>query len=307
MEKISIIVPVYNEETNILPFIKELNLYLSEFVYELIFVLDPCTDNSEKIICKLAETSHYIKLISMSRRFGQPMAILAGLEYCTGNCAIIMDVDLQNPPSCLPKMIKLWKEGYQVVLPKLKKRGDNLLRTIFAKVAYKLIDVFSEIKMPRDVSDFRLLDREVIDQINLMEERHGFLRGMVAYAGYKVTYMPFNRPPRLSGQTKYNRFFGSFKIGGNGVFAYSSLGLFTIFNLGIILAFIAIFSSLVYLLAKLFQYPFPWGFPTIVILILLVGAINLFGLAILGQYIQRIYEETRKRPRFIIKNKINLK
>ena len=305
MELISIVVPVWNEESNILTFIKEINKNLEKENFEIIFVLDPSTDNSEKIITNIAEGAEYIKLITMSRRFGQPMAILAGLEYCKGDCAIVMDVDMQNPPSCLPKMINLWRNGFQVVLPKLRKRGDNIVRTIMAKSAYRLIDNFSEIKVPRDVSDFRLLDREVIDQINLMEERHGFLRGMVAYAGYKIAFLPFDRPKRLSGVTKYNPLFGSLRIGGNGVFAYSSLGLFIIFNFGIFLALIAVLSSIFYFFAKLLQYPFPQGFPTIVILILLVGSMNLFALAILGQYIQRIYEETRKRPRYIVKNKIN--
>lgn len=305
MELISIVVPVWNEEGNILTFVKEINTHLSKENFEIIFVLDPSTDNSENIIRKIAENSEYIKLITMSRRFGQPMAILAGLEHCKGNCAIVMDVDLQNPPSCLPQMINLWRDGFQVVLPKLRKRGDNIVRTIIAKSAYRLIDNFSEIKVPRDVSDFRLLDRKVIDQINLMEERHGFLRGMVAYAGYKIAFLPFDRPKRFAGVTKYNPLFGSLRIGGNGVFAYSSLGLFIIFNFGIFLALIAVLSSIFYFFAKLLQYPFPQGFPTIVILILLVGSLNLFALAILGQYIQRIYEETRKRPRYIVKSRVN--
>ena len=119
MELISIVVPVWNEEGNILTFVREINAHLEKENFEIIFVLDPSTDNSEKIIKNIAEGAEYIKLITMSRRFGQPMAILAGLEYCKGNCAVVMDVDMQNPPSCLPKMIDLWRSGFQVVLPKL--------------------------------------------------------------------------------------------------------------------------------------------------------------------------------------------
>ena len=243
----------------------------------------------------------------MSRRFGQPMAILAGLKKCSGECAIVIDVDLQNPPSLLPKMLKLWREGNDVILPKLRKRlGESPIRSFVARIAYKTIDKFSEIKMPRNVSDFRLIDRKVINQVNLMNERHGFLRGMVAYAGFKTIDINFDRQPRLTGQTKYNPILGSLRIGGNGVFAYSSFGLSLIFNLGIFLALISLLISMIYLIAKVSGYVFPWGFTTVIVSIFLVGAINMFGLAIIGQYIQRIYEETRPRPRYIIQETINL-
>lgn len=304
---ISIIVPVWNEQDNIIPFIKEVNYHLKIEKYEIIFIADPCTDNTIKIIKKQTEKEPNIKLIHMSRRFGQPMAILAGLEKCIGNCAIVIDVDMQNPPSLLPKMINLWREGVDVVLPKLRKRhGESPIRSFVAKLAYRTIDRFSEIKMPKDVSDFRLIDRKVIDQVNIMKERHGFLRGMVAYAGFKTKYMPFDRQPRLSGKTKYNPIFGSLKIGGNGVFAYSTFGLSLIFNLGILLALISFLIACIYLVAKISGYLFPWGFTTIVISIFLVGSVNMFGMAIIGQYIQRIYEETRQRPRFIIKETKNI-
>ena len=141
------------------------------------------------------------------------MAILAGLKKCLGDCAIVIDVDMQNPPTLLPKMIKLWREGNHVILPRLRRRlGESSIRSFVAKAAYKIMDQFSEIKMPRNVSDFRLIDRVVIDQLNLMEESHGFLRGMVAYAGFKTKYISFDRQPRLTGETKHNRFFGSFKV-----------------------------------------------------------------------------------------------
>ena len=304
---ISLIVPVWNEQDNIIPFIKEINYHLNNEKYEIIFIADPCTDNTIQIIKNKTEQDPNIKLIHMSRRFGQPMAIVAGLETCIGKCAIVMDVDMQNPPSLLPKMINLWREGIDVVLPKLRKRhGESPIRSFVAKLAYRTIDRFSEIKMPKDVSDFRLIDRKVIDQVNIMKERHGFLRGMVAYAGFQTKYITFDRQPRLSGETKYNPLLGSLKIGGNGVFAYSSFGLSLIFNLGIVLALISLLISCIYFVAKITGYIFPWGFTTIIISIFLVGSVNMFGMAIIGQYIQRIYEETRQRPRFIIKETKNI-
>ena len=303
----SIVVPVWNEQDNILPFLNELEKNLDDEEYDVIFVADPCTDKTIEIIKEKTLKNRSIKLILMSRRFGQPMAILAGLQKCEGDCAIIMDVDLQNPPSLLPMMLSLWRKGNEVVLPILRKRyGESPIRSFVARFAYKIIDRFSDFKIPRNVSDFRLIDRKVIDEINLMKERHGFLRGMVAYAGFKTEYLLFDRPRRFSGKTKYNPLLGSLKIGGNGVFAYSSFGLSLIFNLGIILALISFLVSFIYFLAKLLGYVFPWGFATVVISIFLVGSINMFGMAIIGQYIQRIYEETRPRPRYIIKETINL-
>lgn len=304
---LSIIVPVWNEEENIDPFLKELDFHLANEKYEVIFVADPCTDNTIEIIKNKAENKSSIKLIHMSRRFGQPMAILAGLENCIGECGIVIDVDLQNPPKLLPEMIKIWRNGADVVLPKLRKRyGENPIRSFVARLAYKTIDRFSDFKIPRNVSDFRLLDRKVIDQVNIMQERHGFLRGMVAYAGFRTEYIIFDRPPRLAGETKYNPILGSLKVGGNGVFAYSSFGLSLIFNFGILLALLSFLISIIYFFAKISGYTFPWGFATIVISIFLVGSANMFGLAIVGQYIQRIYEETRSRPRYIIRETKNI-
>ena len=304
---ISLVVPVWNEQENIIPFLSEIENHLGNEDYEVIFVADPCTDRTIEIIKNQANQQSFIKLILMSRRFGQPMAILAGLKKCSGECAIVIDVDLQNPPSLLPKMLQLWREGNDVILPKLRKRfGESPIRSFVARIAYKTIDRFSEIKMPRNVSDFRLIDRKVIHQVNLMNERHGFLRGMVAYAGFKTIDITFDRQPRLTGKTKYNPILGSLRIGGNGVFAYSSFGLSLIFNLGIFLALISFLISMIYLIAKISGYVFPWGFTTVIMSIFLVGSINMFGLAIIGQYIQRVYEETRPRPRYIIQETINL-
>ena len=303
---LSIVVPVWNEESNIGPFVEEISSVFAEQPdYEIIFVLDPCTDKTEFIIDDLAESDSRIKSIVMSRRFGQPMATLAGLERCVGDCAVVMDVDLQDPPELLPKMIDLWREGYDVVLPQRRMRyGENPLRLLVAKTAYKLIDKFSDIQMPRNVSDFRLIDRKVIDQVNLMGERHGYLRGMVAYAGFKVAYIKFNRPARFAGESKYNAFLGSLKIGET-VFAYSTLGLTFIFNLGIGLSLISLMFGLSYFIMTLAGFPFPIGNPTIVISLYGIGGLILLSLAIIGQYIERIYEETRSRPRYIVRKEVN--
>ena len=304
---ISIVVPTWNEEGNIKPFINGIKKYLKNENFEIIFVCDPCTDNTVEIIEEIALRDPSIRLILMSRKFGQPMATLAGLEKCKGKCAIVMDVDLQDPPSLLPRMIDYWRKGFEVVLPQRTSRvGENLIRIFIAKLAYKLIDKFSNIKMPRNVSDFRLIDRVVIDQINLMGERHGFLRGMVAYAGFNTVYLKFERPKRHSGESKYNALTGSLNIGGNGVFAYSALGLSFIFNAGIILSCFSFFAAISYLIAKILGFPFPIGNPTIVISIYAIGSITILSLAIIGQYLERIYEETRTRPRYIIRKTINI-
>ncbi len=304
---ISLVVPVWNEEDNIRPFLNEVKKYLSKHSFEIIFVCDPSSDNTEEIIDELASRDKNIRFILMSRKFGQPMAILAGLKHSKGDCAVILDVDLQDPPSLIPEMISNWRNGFEVVLPQRNRRfGENPIRLLVAKLAYKLIDNFSNFNIPRNVSDFRLIDRVVIDQINIMQEKHGYLRGMVAYAGFKTKFIKFDRPARSRGKSKYNAFIGSMRIGGNGIFAYSTLGLSLIFNLGIILGVFSFLISFFYFLAKILGYPFPIGNPTIVISIFFIGAINILSMAIIGQYIERIYEETRLRPRYIIRKTKNI-
>ena len=229
------------------------------------------------------------------------MATLAGMEYSRGDAVIVMDVDLQDPPELIVDMVAKWKEGYDVVLPQRNRRtGEPWLKKLVASTGYKVIDKIADVKIPQNTGDFRLMSRRVVVEVVRLKESHGFLRGMVAVVGFKQYLIPFERPERFAGETNYNRFFGSLRIGFNGIFGFSTYALTLSSQLGFALAGTSILIALVYLVLKLAGFPFPIGNPTIVILILLMGGIQLISVGILGEYIGRIYEEVRARPKFIV-------
>jgi glycosyltransferase involved in cell wall biosynthesis len=239
--------------------------------------------------------------LRFSRRFGQPMATLAGLQYSTGDVAIVMDVDLQDPPELIHEMVQKWRAGFDVVYAQRRTRaGETWIKKLVSIAGYKLINQIAEVEIPPNTGDFRLLSRRVVDEINRLKECHGFLRGMVALVGFRQTSVLFDRPPRFAGKGNYNRFLGSLRIGFNGLFCFSNRALGLSTQVGFIIACSAFLVGLIYALLKIFGYPFPLGNPTIVILVLFLGGIQLVGIGILGEYIGRIYEEVRQRPRFIV-------
>lgn len=305
--ELSIIVPVYNEKGNIEEFIRRIVPILSAntSTYEIIFAIDPSTDGTEKIIASLAQKNQSIKGLVFSRRFGQATATLAGLEHCTGNSAIVMDVDLQDPPELIPEMLEKWREGFEVVCAKRKHRdGEKLIKLVVSKVGYAVINRFGEVKIPRDTGDFRLIDRKVIDQLKRFPETHGFLRGLVALVGYRQTEVLFDRPSRFSGRGNYNQWVGSLRIGFNGLVGFSSALLNLATFAGFVAAFLSFVFGSVYVFAQIIGAEFPVGNPTIVFLVLLVGGTQLICLGIIGQYIARIYDEVKRRPKFIVRETI---
>jgi dolichol-phosphate mannosyltransferase len=300
---LSIVVPVFREEKNIPEFLRRIRPILGEITqdYEIIFSMDPSPDRTEEVV--LAERAHddRIKLLKFSRRFGQPMATLAGMEYSRGDAVIVMDVDLQDPPELIHEMIKKWREGYDVVLPQRRARtGEPWLKKLVAGTGYKVINKIADVKIPPNTGDFRLMTRRVILEVVKLKESHGFLRGMVAVVGYKQCLIPFDRPARFAGETNYNRFFGSLRIGFNGIFCFSTYALTLSTQFGFVIAAASFLIAMTYLVMKLAGFPFPMGNPTMVILILFMGGIQLISVGILGEYIGRIYEEVRSRPKFIV-------
>ena len=302
--EISIVVPTYNEIGNIDEFIRRVTGILEDAVadnFEIIFSVDPCTDGTIQRLTEISANDRRIKVIVFSRRVGQPTATLAGLDHAAGKAAIVMDVDLQDPPELIPELIQKWREGYEVVYAQRKHRdGETLVKKLVAKVGYGLIDRFGDVKIPRDTGDFRLLDRRVIEELKRFPEAHGFLRGLVALVGFRQVAVQFDRPARHAGDGNYNRFVGSLRIGFNGLVAFSS----ALLNLSTVVGFIAAFLSFVvagsYVALKIVGVQFPIGNPTIVALVLLLGGFQLICLGIIGQYIGRIYDEVKHRPRYII-------
>jgi dolichol-phosphate mannosyltransferase len=300
---ISLVVPVYKEEKNVPEFIRRIGPILGAISqdYEIIFALDPSPDRTEDVILEEREKDGRIKLLKFSRRFGQPMATLAGLEYSTGDAAIVMDVDMQDPPELVNEMVAKWREGYDVVLPQRRVRtGEPWIKTIVAGTGYKVINKIADVKIPPNTGDFRLMTRRVVAEVVRLKESHGFLRGMVAVVGFRQAIIPFDRPPRFAGETNYNRFLGSLRIGFNGIFCFSTYALTLSTMFGFIIAGFSFLLMAIYLFYKLMGWPILWGNPTLVILIAFLGGIQLISVGILGEYIGRIYEEVRARPKYIV-------
>ena len=300
---LSIVVPVYKEERNIPEFLNRVRVVLSKVTeeYEIIFALDPSPDRTEILILQEREKDCRIKMLKFSRRIGQPMATLGGLSYASGQCVLIMDVDMQDPPELIPDMVRKWVDGYDVVLPqRISRQGEPLIKKMVAKMGYKVIAKIANVEIPPNTGDFRLLSRRVVDHVVSLKESHGFLRGMVAFVGFKQCIIPFERPARYAGVTNYNRFIGSLKIGLNGIFGFSSYALTLCTQLGFFIAGTSFIIALIYLIMKLRGFNFPLGNPTLVILVLFMGGVQLISIGILGEYVGRIYEEVRGRPKFII-------
>ena len=251
--ELSVVVPTYNEAGNVGEFLRRLVPILEASVssYEIIFAADPCKDGTEKIILDERARNPSVKLLRFSRRFGQPTATLAGIECSSGDAVVVMDADLQDPPEVLTQMIEKWRDGYDVVYGQRRSRtGEPLIKRTIAKIGYAAINRFADVPIPRDAGDFRLLDRRVVDQLNRFGETHGFLRGLIALVGFEQVAVEFDRPPRHSGETNYNRFTGSLRIGFNGIVAFSSalLNLSTV--IGFVFAVVAFVTGTAYVIAK---------------------------------------------------------
>jgi glycosyltransferase involved in cell wall biosynthesis len=304
--EISIVVPVYKEERNVPVFVERAKAILAAITpsFEIIFALDPSPDRTREVILAEREQDARIKLLTFSRRFGQPMASIAGMQFSKGKAVVVMDVDMQDPPELIVEMVAKWREGYDVVYAqRTSRKGETLIKRIVSYWGYKLINKIADVNIPPNTGDFRLMSRRVVDEVVRLKETHGFLRGLVALVGFRQTAIPFERPARYAGQGNYNRFLGSLKIGLNGIVGFSNylLGLSSL--LGFCAAGGALFFAVVYLFLKLWGFPFPMGNPTIVILVLFLGGVQLISVGILGEYIGRIYDEVKQRPKFIVDEK----
>lgn len=301
--QLSLVVPVYKEEGNIPVFLGRIRAVLAAVTedYEIIFSLDPSPDRTEDVILEARAADPRIRLLKFSRRFGQPMATLAGMEYSRGDAVIVMDVDMQDPPELIHEMVAKWREGYDVVIPQRRERtGEPWIKKFVSETGYKVINKIADVKIPPNTGDFRLMARRVVTEVVRLKESHGFLRGMVAVVGFKQFIIPFDRPPRLVGETNYNRFLGSLRIGFNGIFCFSTYALTLSTMFGFLIAGFSFLLMGVYLVYKIMGWQILWGNPTVVILVSFLGGIQLICVGILGEYIGRIYEEVRARPKFIV-------
>jgi glycosyltransferase involved in cell wall biosynthesis len=303
---LSIVIPAYNEQDNIDAVYERLSKVMSAMAidWELIFSVDPCTDRTEQLILALRQSDPRVKMLRFSRRFGQPMATIAGLEAAGGDAVLVIDCDLQDPPELIPDLVERWREGYDVVYAQRRTRaGETLPKRIVAAVGYRVIKRIADVDIPPNTGDFRLMSRRVVDNVVALKEGHGFLRGLVGLVGFKQTSVLYDRDPRAAGSSKYNRFWGSLVIGLNGIVGFSRYPLHLISLVGMVLAGLAFTLAVVYLGLKLGGANFPVGNPTIVIVVSFFSGIQMLSLGVIGEYVGRIYDESRDRPKYILESR----
>lgn len=305
---ISLVVPVYKEEANIRPFLARAEAVFGRIgkTHEIIFTLDPSPDRTEEIILEEIDRNPNIKLMVFSRRFGQPAATMAGIMTCIGETCVVIDVDLQDQPELIEQMFAKLNEGYEVVYAKRRSRkGETLIKRVISNVGYSLINRFSDVHIPRNTGDFRIMTRRVIEELRRLNESHGFLRGMVAYVGFKQTFIEYDRDSRYAGKGKYSRLTGSFKIGLNGLIGFSSRPLFAMSICGFILAGLSFLLGAWYILQKFIGVSLTPGLSTTVLVVTFFAGVQLFGLGVIGEYIGRIYDEVKRRPMYIVDRQVN--
>lgn len=269
--------------------------------YEIVFCLDPSADNTQEVIQEEINRNSTIKLILFSRRFGQPAATLAGILTCIGDRCVVIDVDLQDPPELIEAMHQKLDEGYEVVYAKRRSRkGETLVKRIISYLGYKIINKLTDMQIPPNTGDFRIMTRRVIEELRKLNESHGFLRGLVAYIGFKQAFIEYDRDERFAGKGNYNRFTGSLKIGLNGLISFSSRPLQMMSILGAVIAGFSFLLGSYYVVQKLIGIHLTPGLSTTVLVVTFFSGIQLLCLGLMGEYVGRIYDEVKRRPMFII-------
>ncbi|CAI3808640.1 Prophage bactoprenol glucosyl transferase [Pseudomonas sp. MM221] len=306
---ISLIVPVFNEEQAIRPFYDAVRRVLANQVdqVELIFVNDGSLDGSEKQIRQLIAGDPDVALIDLSRNFGKEAALFAGLEQATGNAVIPIDVDLQDPVEVIPKLIEQWRAGFDVVLAKRRDRScDSYLKRCTAGGFYFLLNCISQIRIEKNVGDFRLLDRKVVEVIKSMPEQQLFMKGMLSWPGFKTSVVEYERSSRSAGKSRFNGW-KLWNLALDGITSFSTLPLRLWTYVGGAIALLALVSAAWQVIDKwLYGNPVP-GYPSMMTAILFLGGVQLIGIGVLGEYIGRIYMEAKHRPRYVIKEIVTYK
>lgn len=303
MKQISLIVPCFNEQDSIRFFVEkveEIFLQLPNYSYEIVFINDGSKDRTKEVILDLSNINKKIKLVDLARNFGKEIALAAGLDYCNGDAVIPMDVDMQDPPEVIIDFINKWEEGYDVVYGIREERvGDSFLKKLTAFLFYRVINLLSDTKIPKDTGDFRLMDKKVVEVLKQMKERHRFMKGIFAWVGFNQIGIPYIRKPRVSGQSKFNLIkLSTLALEGITSFSVRPLKLASFF--GFFTSVIAFIYGSYIIIRSLINGSDVPGYPSLIVIILFLGGIQLISIGLLGEYIGRIYNETKKRPLYIV-------
>lgn len=310
MKKVSILVPAYNEEASLPLLYAELRRLMDgegeygealkeKYEWEVLIVNDGSRDGSLNVMRQLHERDSRICYLDLSRNYGKETAMLAGFDYVTGDCMIIMDADLQDPPSLIPRMLQYWEDGYDDVYAKRGDRGrESWLRRKCSILFYRMLDASTKIEVLQNVGDFRLLDRRCINALKQIREHDRYTKGLFCWIGFKKKEVTFNRGDRVAGKSKWN-FFQLFNLAVEGIVSFTTTPL----RIASVVGFIIAFGSFLFLIYNFFKTLLfgneVQGYTTLIIVILFLGGIQLLSIGVLGEYVRRIFDETKNRPTYI--------
>jgi dolichol-phosphate mannosyltransferase len=306
--KYSIVVPVYNEEEVIHETYRRLTEVMrsTKEAYELLFVNDGSKDRTAEIIKEYSEQDPAVVLLDFARNFGHQIAITAGMDYARGEAVVVIDADLQDPPELILEMIEKWKQGFDVVYAKrTKRKGETYFKKQTAAMFYRFLRAMTDIDIPLDTGDFRLLDRKVCNQMNSIQEKNRFVRGLVSWVGFKQIAVEYERDERLAGESKYP-LKKMLKLSMDGITSFSYKPLKLASYAGVTLSGIGFIYLLVVLYLKLFTDSTITGWSSLIVIQLFFSGIILIILGMIGEYIGRIYDETKNRPLYIVREKYQL-
>lgn len=306
---ISVIIPCYNEEEVIATTVDRLHgmtKELTAYRFELVFVDDGSADKTIDILKDLAKKIPVLRIVALARNFGHQIAVTAGIDAAKGDAVVLIDADLQDPPEVIPQMIERWEEGYEVVYGTRKSRpGESAFKLATAGAFYRVLNRLSEIPIPLDTGDFRLMDRSVVDVLKSMPERHRFVRGMVAWVGFRQVELPYERAERFAGTSKYPlRKMLAFAL--DGIISFSSKPLRVAMMLGVLSSLLACLGILYAIYMRIFTATWVEGWTALMIAVLFIGGIQLIALGVIGEYLARVYTESKSRPLYVVNDRLSV-
>ncbi|MEM8610576.1 MAG: glycosyltransferase family 2 protein [Cyanobacteria bacterium P01_H01_bin.105] len=303
LPELSIVVPLYCEASNIDPLLERLEHVAQSLgeSYEIVCVDDGSKDSTLLQLIEHHRRNPAIKVVALARNFGKELALTAGIDYSRGQAVIPMDADLQDPPECIQALMEKWREGYDVIYAKRRSRaGETWFKKFSANGFYRIIGSLSQVSIPQDTGDFRLMDRRVVEALKQLPERTRFMKGLFAWVGYKQTYITYDRDPRHSGNTKWN-YWKLWNFAISGIVSFSSTPLRVWGYLGVIISVISfLYASFLILRTLVLGIDVP-GYASLMVAILFLGGVQLVSLGIIGEYLGRVYEEVKQRPLYLVR------
>jgi polyisoprenyl-phosphate glycosyltransferase len=299
---ISVVAPAYNEQEVLPEFHRRVTSVLENigFPYEIVLVNDGSRDNTLSLMHALRESDSHVTVVDLSRNFGKEIALSAGLEHTCGDAVVILDADLQDPPELIPQMLSIWLEGYDIVYGVRSQRdGESWFKKVTAKIFYRLIERVSRVRIPRDTGDFRFMSRRAVQELSRLREQHRFMKGLFAWIGFPAKPIYYRREARVAGQTKWN-YWALLNLAIEGITSFTIAPLKMATYLGLSVAGVALFYAM-FVIWKTLMYGDPvQGYPSLMVVVLFLGGVQLISVGVLGEYLGRIFNEVKQRPLYLV-------